>query len=515
MNPIIIIIAVILLGLILVPLLWVLVVRLLSALSSKLKSSMFIATGHLKGRHKRGFVSIIGLISIYAICASSCHVITVLSIMGGFGDDLKKKILGAKAHIIIDSTEGLVNNEDEVLEAIEDVPDIVGAYPYIEEEVMVRSPLNISGAVVRGFNIDEALKVTNLGEIVEEGKLQYIKHPEKILSEVYRQPLIYVSPLDAIKESKESVQEKGKGPVKVKKKESDPGGGDRHGPSGPGRPGDPGGKRDGEDKNVFPAVVVGREMSKNLGIFVGDDVKLISPLGDIGPTGPIPKIRVFRAGAIFFSGMYEYDAKNVYVSLDVAREFLGIKEGVTGIEVKVKKPQHAEHVAEAIKARLKKGNHKLRVRHWKELNRSLFSALLLEKIGMFLMLSLTILVASFSIISTLTMLVMEKSQDIAVLKTIGASESTILKVFHFQGALIGVVGTMVGISLGVLLCFSIKHFGISINPEVHYIDKLPVNMEPVEIILVAAASLLICMLITLYPARMASKISVLEGLRNR
>ena len=514
MNPIIIIIAVILLGLILVPSLWVLVVRLLSALSSKLKSSMFIATGHLKGRHKRGFVSIIGLISIYAICASSCHVITVLSIMGGFGDDLKKKILGAKAHIIIDSTEGLVNNEDEVLEAIEDVPDIVGAYPYIEEEVMVRSPLNISGAVVRGFNIDEALKVTNLGEIVEEGKLQYIKHPEKILSEVYRQPLVYVSPLDAMKESKQSLKEKGKGPGKAGKKEGDPGG-ERPGPDGPGGGLSPGGDKDVEDRNVLPAVVVGREMSKNLGIFVGDDVKLISPLGDIGPTGPIPKIRVFRAGAIFFSGMYEYDAKNVYVSLDVAREFLGIKEGVSGIEVKVEKPQHAERVAEAIKARLKKGKQKLRVRHWKELNRSLFSALLLEKIGMFLMLSLTILVASFSIISTLTMLVMEKSQDIAVLKTIGASESTILKVFHFQGALIGVVGTMVGISLGVLLCFSIKHFGISINPEVHYIDKLPVNMEPVEIILVAAASLLICMLITLYPARMASKISVLEGLRNR
>ncbi|MFH1438008.1 MAG: FtsX-like permease family protein [Pseudomonadota bacterium] len=509
MNPIIIIITVVLLGLVLVPSLWVLVVKLLSALSPKFKSSIFIAAGHLKGRRKRGFVSIIGIISIYAICASSCHVITVLSIMGGFGDDLKKKILGAKAHIIIDSTEGLVDSEDEVLEAIEGVPEIVGAYPYIEEEVMVRSPLNISGAVVRGFNIDEALKVTNLGEIVEEGKLQYIKHPENILSEVYRQPLVYVSPLDAIKESKESVQEKGKGPVKVKKKESDPGGGERDGP---------GGKRDAGDKDVFPAVVVGREMSKNLGIFVGDDVKLISPLGDIGPTGPIPKIRVFRAGAIFFSGMYEYDAKNVYVSLDVAREFLGIKEGVTGIEVKVEKPQHVERVAEAIKARLKelkKGKQKLRVRHWKELNRSLFSALLLEKIGMFLMLSLTILVASFSIISTLTMLVMEKSQDIAVLKTIGASDGMILKVFHFQGTLIGLVGTMVGVSLGVLLCFSIEHFGISINPEVHYIDKLPVNMEPVEIFLVAAASLLICMLITLYPARMASKISVLEGLRNR
>jgi lipoprotein-releasing system permease protein len=521
MNPVIFISIIVALGIVLVPLLWVAVVRLLALLAPRLKAGLFVAAGHLRGRRKKGFVSIIGLVSIYAICASSCHVTTVLSVMGGFGDDLKKKILGAKAHIIIDSPEGIIHNEKEIMKAIGEIPDVVGAYPYLEEELMVRSPLNISGAVMRGINMDQAVKVTNLKETIEEGKLQYLKHPERILIEVYRQPGTLKSPMQAIDESIDTVEKK-------EKKMPGPGEEDRD--------------REGiwkksvkqredeqalamdvpvpelfktrETKNVLPAVVVGREMSKNLGIFVGDDIKLISPLGDIGPTGPIPKIRLFRTGAVFFSGMYEYDAKNIYVSLEAAREFLKVPEGVTGIEIKIKKPQNVEKVTAAIAKKL--GNRPdIRIRHWKELNRSLFSALLLEKIGMFLMLSLTILIASFSIISTLTMVVMEKTQDIAVLKTIGATDGTITRIFHFEGFLLGIVGTFIGISLGVLLCSFIERFGIPINPDVHYIDKLPVNMEPVEIAAVAAASVVICLLITLYPARMAARFGVLEGLRHR
>lgn len=515
MNPVIIIIVIVSLGIILVPLLWMIVVKILSALSSKLSTSMFVATGHLKGRRKSGFVSVIGIVSIYAICASSCHVITVLSVMGGFGDDLKKKILGAKAHIIIDSPGGLIEKEENILKTLNDMPEIIGAYSYLEEELMARSLLNISGAVMRGINVDDAVKVTNLKETIEEGKLKYLKKPEKILSEVYRQPGTLVSPLESIKDSIEEAEKKGDDrrdrdlnweksleKRELKAKISSPGAEKAE-------------EAFREKKNVLPAVVVGREMSKNLGIFVGDDIKLISPLGDIGPTGPIPKIRLFRTGAVFFSGMYEYDAKNIYVSLDAAREFLGVPEGVTGIEVKIKKPQNVEKVTEIIRQKLKGKAGSIRIRHWKELNRSLFSALLLEKIGMFLMLSLTILIASFSIISTLTMLVMEKTQDIAVLKTIGASDGAIMRIFHFEGFLLGLVGTILGVSLGVLLCYCIGHFGIPINPEVHYIEKLPVNIEPVEIALVAAASLLICLLITLYPARMAAKFGVLEGLRNR
>jgi len=523
MNPFIFIAIVVALGIVLVPLLWWAVVKLLALLSPRLKATLFVAAGHLKGRRKKGFVSIIGLVSIYAICASSCHVTTVLSVMGGFGDDLKKKILGAKAHIIIDSPDGLIQDEKGVLKVVRETPGIIGAYPYLEEELMVRSPLNISGAVMRGINVDEAVKVTNLKDIIEEGKLEYLKKPDRILTEVYRQPGALTSPLKAIDDSMHEIEkhEKGAKPEPKGKGEDFRNRGEIWDKS-LGLREEQGLEKSvnvpetlvPKDKKTLPAVVVGREMSKNLGIFVGDDIKLISPLGDIGPTGPIPRLRVFRTGAVFFSGMYEYDAKNVYVSLDAAREFLGVPEGVTGIEVKVKRPQDAEKVARAIQAKLG-GKGKLRVRHWKELNRSLFSALLLEKIGMFLMLSLTILVASFSIISTLTMVVMEKTQDIAVLKTIGATDGTIMKIFHFEGFLLGVVGTILGVALGVLLCFFIKHFGIPINPEVHYIDKLPVSLQPVEVVLVAAASVLISLLITLYPARMASRFGVLEGLRNR
>jgi len=522
MNPILIIVLVISLGLLLVPTLWIVIIKFLKVLSRKLKPSIFVATGHLVGRKKRGFVSIIGLVSIYAISASSCHVITVLSVMGGFGDDLKQKILGMKAHIIIDSKEGLLNDENRILKIVESIPEVEGAYPYIEEELMVRSSLNISGGVLRGIDTTRASKVMKLGETIIEGKLEYLDHPEKIIKEVFKHSANFLSPIGAIgevegektknaktKTSKESEKSFEKKEIVINRKNTsvqEESKGENSGIND---------RQSGEE--LLPAVVIGREMSKNLGAFVGDEIKLISPLGDMGPMGPIPKIRMFRLGAIFFSGMFEYDAKNIYTTLESARSFLGIPEGVTGIEIRIKKPNDAEKISRIIKKRLSSlpASTNLRVRHWKELNRSLFSALLLEKIGMFLMLSLTILIASFSIISTLVMLVTEKTQEISVLKTLGAHNGMIMRIFQFQGFLLGFVGTLVGTGLGILLCWLIKHFGVPINPEVHYIDKLPVKMEPVEITLVAISSLVMCTLITLYPAKIAGKQQIIEGLKKR
>jgi len=486
---------------------WFVVVRLLRGLASRMGVHFYLAVRQLGGK-RSGYISATALVAMWGISASSCNLITTLSVMGGFGEDLKKKILGTKSHIIIDRPGGEVLDDQEIVERVARVEGVVGVAPYVQGEVMVRSAVNIAGAVLRGIDPASTRKVTNLDETMKEGSLDYLLAPERILGDLdssrrYKPPPAgrdgapgkaggadeerdrgRKRPLTEILDEAVKEIESGKAPLAVD--------------AGP---------------PTLPGVVVGREMVKNLSLYMGDEVKIIAPLGELGPTGPMPKSRTFRVAGIFFSGMYEYDAKNIYVTLESGRRFLGIEEGVTGVEVKVVDPDRVEATAERIARTVAGIDPGLRVRHWKELNRSLFSALLLEKIGMFIMLSVIVLIAYLIIVTTLFMMVMEKTRDIAVLKTLGCSERSIYQIFQIEGLILGLSGTLTGVALGVAQTLGLKHFGVPLNPDVHYISELPVKMDAAEVAIVAVASLVICLLITVLPARRASRLSVVDGLR--
>ncbi len=265
----------------------------------------------------------------------------------------------------------------------------------------------------------------------------------------------------------------------------------------------------------LPGILVGKELVKTIHVFTGQEVRVVSPLSDPSnpdATGtPIPFNRDFRVAGVFYSGMYEYDLKFVYVPLDALQSFLDLGDAVDGIEVRLADADDTEVVGAAISAALGPG---YEVRDWKELNRNLFSALKLEKVAMFLVLAIVILVASFSIIGNLIMVVVEKQKEIALLKTLGASDLGVMFLFVMQGFFIGMVGTSLGVGMGLIACIYGQHHGIPLNPDVYYIDKVPIHIDYGAVGLIFAAGILISVLATVYPALVAARLRPAQGLRH-
>ncbi len=268
-----------------------------------------------------------------------------------------------------------------------------------------------------------------------------------------------------------------------------------------------------------PGIILGVELAKHLGVSLNDAIQVVSPLGTMTPMGMMPKMKRFRVVGIFYSGMYEYDNTMAYLSLESAQKFFGMGDRVTGIEIKTNDIYKVKEIGKEIRQKL---GIPFWTKDWMEMNRNLFSALKLEKIAMFIILVLIVLVAAFNIISTLIMVVMEKHKDIAILKSMGAPSRGILKIFVIEGGVIGVVGTALGTILGLGAAFNLEKitglaenlFGFKIlRPDVYYIDKLPSHVDPFTVGLIVVTSILITLFATLYPAWRASKLDPAEALR--
>jgi lipoprotein-releasing system permease protein len=261
-----------------------------------------------------------------------------------------------------------------------------------------------------------------------------------------------------------------------------------------------------------PGLILGRELAKTLHVYVGDEVTLVSPLGDLGPMGIMPRTRKFRVAAVFYSGMYEYDATYVYAMMDVAQDYFQTAGKISAIEVKVEDAERADLVTPQVVEAVARAD--LRIRDWRDINKNLFSALKLERFATFIILSLAIMVASFCIICTLLLMVTEKGKEIAILKAIGATDGAILRTFMIEGVIIGGIGMGFGVVTSLEFCTGVSWFGLLLDPEVYYIDKLPISVNPGDFVAVAVAALTICTLATLYPAYAASRLRPVDGLRD-
>ncbi len=260
-----------------------------------------------------------------------------------------------------------------------------------------------------------------------------------------------------------------------------------------------------------PPVLVGSEMAKNWGLYVGDDVKVVSPEQAMTPAGPIPRFRMFRVAGIFTTGMYDYDTGVLFARLNDARDFLRMDSGVSGVELSLHDVFDAPQLAAQLAKALPEG---YKVRDWTEMNRSLFEAMKLEQIAMILILGLIVVVAAFNIASTLIMVVMEKSRDIGVLKAMGASNSSVRRIFVFEGGVIGVTGTVIGGVGGVLISLLLEKYKfLRLPSDVYYIETLPVELDPVLIGIVAVCAVALCLLATLYPSWQASRLDPVETIR--
>jgi lipoprotein-releasing system permease protein len=400
------------------------------------------------------------LISIGGVAIGVWALTVVLSVMGGFEGDLKKKILGTQAHgVVMKYGEAEFTEWEDVRTRLAAVPGVRGATPFLYNEVMLASGGNLTGAILKGIDPDTVGTVTDLASNIQDGRLEWLKNPGAIA----RRSL-------------------------------------------PGEAAAPPAKR------PLPGIVIGRELARGLRVFVGDTVDVVSPLGDLGPAGPQPKSRSYRVAATFYTGMYEFDSKFAYLDLREAQRFFGAGDAITGIEVKVAEVDLAR--ATLSRALTTLGGYPYRAKDWGEMNRNLFSALMMEKVVMAVILLFIVLVASFIIVATLIMLVLEKTREIAVLKSMGGSVASVMKIFVAEGIVIGGIGTLFGLTLGFGTCLLIDKVGIPLDPDVYYIDNLPVLMDPAQFGFVALAAMALAYLATLYPATKAARLRPVDGLRS-
>ena len=266
-------------------------------------------------------------------------------------------------------------------------------------------------------------------------------------------------------------------------------------------------------------IILGKELSQKLGVQVGGAISMVSPASRLTPMGLIPKIKLFKVVGLFESGMFEYDSSLAFISIQSAQRFFSMKGKVSGIEIRVEDIDSADQIAELLQENL---GFPYYVRDWMRMNKNLFSALRLEKIVMFIILILIILVAAFNIVSTLFMVVMEKTKEIAILKSMGASRTSIMKIFSFQGLIIGLLGTLIGCiggftivpNLNEIVGFIENIFGITAFPsDVYYLDKLPSEIQYMDSFLIVVFSIFICFVASLYPAWRASRLDPVDGLR--
>nr|WP_228531186.1 MULTISPECIES: ABC transporter permease [Myxococcaceae] len=441
-------------------------------------------------------------LSVGGVGVGVMALIIVLSVMSGFEADLQQKILGTNAHAVV-SKYGAEGMEDypRVMKEIEKVPGVVGQTPFVLNEVMIIAEGNVAGVIIKGIDPGTVGKVTDLPENIQPpGKLDWLVHPQQILTapSLEGPATRLLVPPDGL------ALGGGKGSAKP--------------------PPPPAAKDEGEDEDpiigkrtepkqpaVLPGIILGRELAASLHVFVGDRVSVVSPLGsELGPSGPMPKSRAFRVAGIFYSGMYEYDSKFVYILISEAQKFFDVK-GAHGIELKVEDIDDARRVGGAVVERL--GGFPYRAKDWGEMNKNLFSALRLEKLVMGIILTIIIIVAAGLIVATVIMLVLEKRKEISVLKALGVSDSGIVKIFLAEGLQIGVAGGLLGLLSGYAWCKFIERVGIKLDPEVYYIPNLPVRIEWGQNLLAVVIAVLITYLASIYPALKASSVEPVEGLK--
>jgi lipoprotein-releasing system permease protein len=418
---------------------------------------LFIGLRYLKAKRKAAFISIITLISTAGVALGVMALIIVLAVMTGFEEDLKEKILGTNAHVVVLKSNGGIADYNALLDRLKGFKGVVAATPFIYNQVMLSSGKNVSGVVLRGIDTKTDPQVTNLYKTMVEGKLTDLEVKEP-------------SPVSGAE---------------------------------PPRPG----------------LIIGKELAKNLGLLVGDQINVISPMGNITPLGMIPKLKQFRLVGIFNTGMFEYDSTLAYVSLGEAQSFLGLDNTVTGIQLKVTDVYKTGELVRQINKEL---GFPFYARDWMQMNKNILFALKTEKMVMFIILTLIVLVAAFGIASTLFMVVMEKTKDIAILKSMGATGRSIMRIFVLEGLIIGFLGTVAGVLGGLLVALNLEQIvslvqkltGFELfSKDVYYLDRFPSQVVPADVLLISITAVLISFVATLYPSWQASRMPPAEALR--
>ena len=414
----------------------------------------FIARRYLSARKKGRFLSIITWIALGGVTVGVAALVVVNAVMTGMQKDLKGKILGSTPHVMVLQFSGALRMENwrGVLNSIREDADVVTARPFVMSTVQLRRS-----------QVEYSQPATLLGIPTDT---------------------VGGAPTDTEQEILEGI-------LNLKTPES----------------------------GLRP-VLVGSGLADRMQVFTGDTL-IVASLENIslGPFGMSVPMRQYEVTGTFTTGMFEYDTQNLYTSLEQAQEMLGLasQDIVSGIAVRTTDPEKASEIAGRLQEKLDREHMTglYQVNSWIETNQDLFAALKLEKLGMALILFLIVLVAAFNIISTLVMVVADRTREIGILKAMGMTDRGILRVFVLQGAWIGIVGTTLGTGLGLIICWVLDRFEIiKIPPEVYFVDRLPVALEIRDLAIIVGASILIAFLATIYPSLQAGRLQPVEAIRH-
>jgi len=407
---------------------------------------LYIGMRYTRAKRRNHFISFITLISMLGIALGVTALITVISVMNGFEQELRERILGMTSHATIQGQGKGLENWQTVADAAGKNSQVVGMAPYIQAEGMLSFGENVNGTLIRGIIPSEEPKVSDVGEKMIFGELENLQ------------------------------------------------------------PGEFG-------------IILGKDLARALGVFQFDKVTLIIPQANVTPAGIMPRLRRFTVVGIFEAGMYEYDSTMALMHVEDAARLFRMKGQVTGVRLKLEDMFLSGEVSRQLIEDIP-GNYF--ISDWTREHANFFRAVKIEKITMFIILSLIVGVAAFNLVSTLVMVVVDKEADIAILRTLGATPSTILGIFIVQGAIIGTIGTLLGTMGGVALSLNIDSIIPALeqllgtkflSAEVYYISELPSELHWNEVAVISSLALMLSLLATLYPAWRGSRIQPAEALR--
>jgi lipoprotein-releasing system permease protein len=418
-----------------------------------MRFELFVALRYLKAKRKQTMVSVISAISVLGITAGVMALVIALALSTGFREDIQTKIVGATSYINLLHVDGTpLQKYQDLLASLARVPHVTGVAPAIFNQVFIEGATRDQGAILKGIDPAREPQISDFFSHIVEGDPGALAYPEAAPDENLDLPP--------------------------------------------------------PPSNI----IIGKEMARALGVKLGDRLSIFFARGRLTPLGMFPARRPFRIAAIFESGLWDYDSNWAYTSMAAARRLFSMPaDSASVIQFKTDNVEQVDPVANAIRAAAGPG---LITTTWIDLNKPLFSALKLEKLALFLTISLIVFVAALNIVTTLIMMVLEKQRDIAILTAMGATQKTIMWVFMLQGLIIGLVGTVLGAALGVGASVILNTYKlIQLQAEVYSIPYVPFHVKILDVVLICGTALLISFVATLYPARSASRLDPVEVLR--
>jgi lipoprotein-releasing system permease protein len=442
-----------------------------------MKFELFVATRYLRAKRRQAVIGVITAISILGVAAGVASLIVALAINNGFRQDLQNRLLGSTSHVnLLRIQSDGIKDWRPLMERLSKQPHVVATAPAIYEQVLISRGPRARGAVLKGVVPAYERKVSDLLDSVKIGSA------------------------DALEETPERVGpglRPGQGESETRSHT------ENQSPS----------SLEGVQERLatMPPIILGKDMADELGATVGSVVLVTSPQGELTPFGMVPKYNRFRVAGIFNSGFYDYDSSWALARLSDAQRLFGLGDLVSVIEFKLDDIYRADQVSHELEQAAGQG---FMTTNWMEQNKALFRALRLERVVTFITIGLIVFVAALNILISLTMMVMEKTRDIAVLMSMGTRKSQVRRMFITQGLLIGVIGTAIGLILGYALSWAGGHYHLlSLAPEVYSIDYVPFAPRAMDGVLVALVAVGISFIATVYPSWSAARILPAEALR--